>query len=373
MVEALQLEEHVRRDMENLRKQVRRMADLVLTGLRASIAALVDRNRKAAYQVILADHRIDVLEGHIDRLCQEFLIRHIPVAAQLRFVVAVAKANSEIERIGDYAEGIARRAVTMSTTEGELIERDHLREMAELATKMLDQAVDAFLRGDVELARATLELDAKVNQLHKTVYAHLSHAREGERDLSTRFVLFGVASRLERVADRACNIAEEVIYVVRGEVLRHLPRHDLRVVFISHDNSCRSQMAEAIARSLAPGHLLFTSAGTVAGTLDPGAVKYLATRGIDMARARAKTLDDVGPLDDYNVVVTLSHEAEEQCPPVPYKAVALNWELADPSRVQGDAATAEKAYADVYAELDAKIRELIESLVGAHADREEDE
>jgi len=95
------LAEHLQRDMDALRERLRGMGDLVLKQLHDAVHAFAEANRKRAYAVILKDHQIDVIEQHIDRLGQEFLIRYMPVAQQLRFVVAVAKVNSELERIGD--------------------------------------------------------------------------------------------------------------------------------------------------------------------------------------------------------------------------------------------------------------------------------
>jgi phosphate transport system protein len=372
MVDTTYLEEHLRRDTEALRRQLRTMGDLVLASLEGAVAALKNRDRKAAYRVILADNRIDVLEGTLDRLCQEYLVRHMPVAEQLRFVVAVAKVNSELERLGDYAEAIARRVVMMSPIPDELPALAEIDELAQNALKMLRQAVEAFLEGNPELARETLDLDKQVNELNWAIHNELSHLETAETDVSVRFHLFGAASRLERVADRACNIAEEAIYVVEGQVLRHLPRRDLRVLFLCDDNGCRSQMAEAIARKFAPMHFVFASAGTTPGALDPGTVKFMAQKGVDISRHRPKGLTDVGSFDDYNVVVSLCHEAEEGRPPIPYKAVALEWEIADPSKDEGSEDKRAAAYAAVYTELEAKIRELIESMSGANADREEE-
>lgn len=366
------LDELIQRDMDGLRRQLRRMADLVLQALDDAVRALRDRDRKLAYSVVLTDNRIDVLEGHIDRLCQEFLVRHMPVAAQLRFVVAVAKVNSELERIGDYAESIARRAVALSTAT-EIPFQDRLLEMSRISFGMLREAVGAFLQDDIERAGRALETDSQVNELNRSLFQELSHPTGGEGNLTTRFVLLGVLNRFERVADRACNIAEEAIYAVKGEVRRHLPRHDLRVLFLCNQNACRSQMAEAIARAQAPAHFIFTSAGTDPGALDPGAVRFMASRGIDISRQRPKGLTDVGSLDDYHVVVTLSQEAKEACPTVPYRAVALNWDIPDPSKATGTPEEIEAAYAAVFDELRTKIGELLESLVGAHADREEEE
>lgn len=365
------LEERVEHDMGVLRRRLRRMADLVLQSLDDAVAAMANRDRRLAYQVVLQDNRVDVLERHIDRLCQEFLIRHMPVAAQLRFVVAVAKVNSELERIGDYAESIARRAVTLSSY-GELPEKERIVEMSKIAFQMLRSGVQSFLDGDADLAMRTVEFDREVDKMNTAIFKSLAHPAAEEKDLTARFVLLGLLNRIERVADRAENIAEEAVYVVRGQVLRHLPRQDFRVLFLDEQNSCRSQMAEGIARSLAPAHFIFQSAGTMPAPVDPVAVKFMAKQGIDISRQRAKGLADVGNVEDFNVVVTLSQLAEEACPEVPYGAMELNWELPNPSKATGSPAEIDGVYQAVYEELRAKIGELVEGLFGLYAQREEE-
>ncbi len=97
MSQPTHLDEAIDRDTETLRRRVRKVADLAIKAVEDSILSLKNRDRKLAYSVILNDNRIDVLEGHIDRLCQEFLVRHIPVASQLRFVLSVIKINAELE------------------------------------------------------------------------------------------------------------------------------------------------------------------------------------------------------------------------------------------------------------------------------------
>src|SRR5262249_1989155 len=227
----LHLEEKVQHDTDVLRRRLRRMADLVLTSLDDAVAAVANRDRRLAYQVVLQDNRVDVLERHIDRLCQEFLVRHMPVAGQLRFVLAVGKVNAELERIGDYAEAIARRAVTLSQYPP-VAEIGQMVEMSKIAFQMLRQAVQAFLTGDSDLAMRTLGLDRQVDAMNDSIYKSAARVSEGEKDLTARFAFVGLLQRIERVADRACNIAEEAIYVIRGQVLRHLPLHDIRVLFL---------------------------------------------------------------------------------------------------------------------------------------------
>ncbi len=358
------LEQHLERDTEALRERLRKMADMVLGQLEDAVSAFSESNRQLAYRVVLKDHRIDVLEAAIDRMCQEYLIRHMPVARHLRFVVAVAKVNAELERIGDYAEAIARRAVTLSKHD-EVPEKERTYQMSRVAFKMLRNAITAFINGDPEGAMRTLEDDQQVNEMQSALFEALAHPPEGMTDLTGRFAHLGLVNRIERVADRACNIAEETVYVERGEVLRHLPRFDMRVLFLCDHNSCRSQMAEGLARSVAPAHFIFSSAGAEPQALDKDAVAFMASKGIDISRQRSKGLDAVGPIEDYHIVVTLTEQADEVCPKVPYKAVKLVWNIPDPNRE-------ENTYEQVYELLEEKITEMTEGLIGAF-EREDDE
>lgn len=367
------LQERLEHDTDVLRRRLRKMADFVLKSLDDAVTAFAHRDRKLAYQVVLQDNRVDVLERHIDRLCQEFLIRHMPVASRLRFVVAVAKVNSEVERIGDYAEAIARRAVTLSHF-SEIPERERILEMSRISFQMLRQTMQAFLDGDADLAMGTLELDRQVDAMNDTIFKALAHPSAEERDLTVRFALLGLLNRIERVADRACNIAEEAIYVIRGQVLRHLPRHDIRVLFVGEKNDCRSQMAEAIARQLAPSHFIFQSAGTNPQALDPRAVEFMAKKGIDISRHRPKTLADAGKVEDFHVVVVMSDRgADEPVLQVPYGAMELEWEVPDPVKATGTAQEIEAVYESTYQLLRKEITELVEGLRGAHLEREEEE
>src|SRR5262245_48422736 len=137
------IHEKVQHDLDAIRRRLRRMTGLVLRALEDAITAVQTRDRRLAYSVVLSDNRIDTLERHVDRLCQEFLIRHMPVAAQLRSIIAAVKVNAELERIGDYAEAIARRAVTLSQYK-ELPGAERMYEMSRLAFQLLRQVSQAF-------------------------------------------------------------------------------------------------------------------------------------------------------------------------------------------------------------------------------------
>jgi phosphate transport system protein len=357
------LEEVIERDLQEIRDELEKMGRLVLKALNDAIHALQSRDRRLAYSVILGDNRIDALEGHVDRLCQEFLIRHMPVAGQLRFVIAATKVNSELERMGDYADAIARRTVGLVNIK-ELPTSDRMFAMAQQAITMVEEATAAFIGEDPDRAQKALGREAAVDELNHDLFHELAHPDRGEVDLTTRFALLGVLNRLERVADRACNIAEDAIYAVRGEDVRHQPRQEQRVLLLSKQDSTLGPMAEAMAQKKAPLMYSFISAGFEPGDIDTRMVAFMARRGIEVARNRSRSLDEVGDLDDFQVVVLLSKQAEDACPPLPYKTVALTWELPDPSIVEGTPAEVEAAYSRAFAEIDTKLGDLLHALLG---------
>jgi protein-tyrosine-phosphatase len=123
-------------------------------------------------------------------------------------------------------------------------------------------------------------------------------------------------------------------------------------------------MTEAIARQKAPLRLRFTTAGIEPQALDRNMVAYMAKRGFDVSRPRPRSLADVGPLDDFYVVVLLSKKAEDACPPLPYKTIALTWDIHDPTTTAGTAAEVEAGFARTYAEIDVKLSDLIAAMLG---------
>lgn len=353
------------RDLDELRAQIRVMSSHVLRALQDASTALRQRDRRLAYRVILADNLIDSLEGRIDRMCQEFLVRHMPAGAPLRFCIAAIKVNSELERMGDYADAIAHRIVTLHA-EKEIPAADGLATMFDRAIAVLSEAVEAFVTGDVERAQRAIALESEVDALNHAIFDQLSHPERGEKDLTKRFAVLAILNRLERVADRAVNVAEDALWAVRGEVWRHNPQREHRVLFVSPADATLGPMAEAIARARAPLKVSFASAGIEPRPLNPKMVAFMAARGFEVSRPRPRSMEDVGSLEDFYVVVTLSQEAEDRCPPLPYRTVQLYWDIPDPSRVQGNDSEMESAFEGVYRELEIKISDLIAAIVGAN-------
>src|SRR5436190_21417816 len=159
---ATHFEESLQRDIDRIRGKVKEMATLGEQALRNCLKALEERNRVLAYSVILRDQRIDELEKEVDRLCLEFLVRQQPVAGPLRLAYATIRINLELERVGDYAEGIARQILKLTATDVPIpVER--YAEIANLSIPMVHDAVKAFVEQHADLARKTVETERWVD------------------------------------------------------------------------------------------------------------------------------------------------------------------------------------------------------------------
>ncbi len=357
-------EETLQRDIDRIRRKVREMAGLCGMALEGCLHALADKNRQLAYSVIIRDQRIDELEKEIDRLCLEFIVRQQPVAGTLRFAYVTIKINSELERVGDYAESFARQILQLSSMNVTLpIER--YQEIAAIAIPMFHSAVEAFLAQDTALARKTMEAEEKVDRLRHALNAEiLELSQEQKVPLAAVAPLMTIVNRLERVADQAKSICQETLYMCTGEYVKHTGSEVIRVLFVDEHDACKSQMAAAIGSSLKQPKFVFTSAGLERRPLDPKTVEFLAGRGMDISLQTPKTVDQVPHFDHYQVMIALTKAAQRVFPPPPTKAVVLDWSIADPSEVRGEPDVVEKAYAETFDYLKAHIRDLVEAVLG---------
>jgi len=359
------LEETLERDAKRIRRKMQEMAGLCGMALEGCLRALTDKNRQLAYSVIMRDQRIDELEKEIDRLCLEFILRQQPVAGMLRFIYATIKVNSELERVGDYAESMARQILQLAELEEVVVPIDRFREIAGLAMPMFHGAVEAFLAQNVELARTTMESEDTVDRLrHDLNELFLAQHQERKIPLEALSPLMAIVNRFERVADQAKAICEEAIYVSTGEYLKHAGSEVFRVLFVDEHNACRSQIAEAIGSSLGQPKFVFTSAGLDRQPIDPETVRLLKERGLDTTPLTPKTVEQVPHLDHYQIVVALAKEAHRVFPTPPTKAVCLDWSLPDPSKHQGPPEAIRAAYEQTFLTLEGHVRDLVEAVLG---------
>ncbi len=365
------LEETLQRDIDQIRDRVLRMGDLAEEALRTTLEALRQNKRHLAYSVILRDRYIDELEKELDRLCQTFLVRQQPVGAHLRFVYAVIKINNELERIGDYAESIARHFLALSGMETEP-PYDKLVGIGNLAIPMFRNALQAFREEDPELAKATMEQEGQVDDMRYEIHKELIALRDKRKIPSSALLpLMTIASRFERVADQACNICEEVLFMCTGVDVKHEGKGTFRILFVDEGDSCRGQMAEGIGRSLKLERFQFSSAGIAPRPVDERTVTFMAEKGIDISKQSSKFLHQILNLGSYAVIVSLCKEAEDALPPPPTKTVRLRWHIEDPSRLKGTEAEIRAAYEKTYQFLETHIRDLVEAVLGDGTKEEE--
>ncbi len=360
-----QLEQKLLEDVARIRDKVREMGDLALRGLEDSVASLTEGDTRRAYSAILRDSRIDKLESHIDGLCVEFIVRHIPVAAQLRFVHSVAKIVSELERVGDYAESINRQAILLAP-DADKIDFSKFEELASVAIRMMRQAIRSFLDEDLELAQETRTLDRRTNQLHQEIYRNLQREIPlDSEELARLFSLLSVANRYERVADQACNICEEVFYIVSGEVVKHRLRRDIQILFVTRAASPQGLIAESIARAVADEHFDFETASLGPGSPPPAAAKYLSSAGIDCSAYSPEPLEEIDDLRSYKAIIALGPEAAEAMaqPPLGYRSIVLDWNFDDPGNGL-DGESLREAYAKLFDDIEELVVKLIKSLHG---------
>jgi len=354
----------LQRDMDLIRRKVIEMSNLAERALKSSLQALVEHNRQIAYSVILRDQYIDEMEKELDRLCLEFLVRQQPVAGQLRFVYAVIKINNELERIGDYAESIARQFLAISALSPQPSYARFV-EIANIAIPMLRNAMQAFVDQNQELALATLELEDRVDGIRNVINSELVHLREkGELPLEALAPLMLIASRFERVADQSCNICEEVLYMCTGKYIKHKGVEVFRVLFVDESNASLSQMAEAIGNSLGISKFIFSSAGIMPQPMAESTLQFMAGKGFDLSRQSSKYVNQIVNLEHYQVIVALTEAAQVAFPPPPTKTVSILWEVPDPASVSGSPQEVQQAHEKAYQYLETHIRDLVHAILG---------
>ena len=219
-----QLQKHI----DSLKQKILFVGTLVEEAVAKAIAALVKRDRNLANAVIDEDDEIDRMEVDVEEDVVKILAIYQPVAADLRFVVAVLKINNDLERMGDLARNIAKRVVFL-TSAPRIDLADEFGEMATRVQSMVKQSLDALVSADPALAQHVCDLDDEVDELRTTVESQIEQQIEQHPERTEALLrLMSVARHLERLADMSTYIAEEVIYMVRGEIVRHVhaPRHE---------------------------------------------------------------------------------------------------------------------------------------------------
>ena len=216
-------------DLEAIRQKLLSAGGLVENQLKDALSALADCDSALAQQVISNDEGVNDLEVEIDQLCAEVIARRQPMASDLRLLIAAIKIINDLERMGDEAVRIARMAARLAEVERKDGRQFEVRHMGEHVRSMLRDALDAFARVDLELAMKVLEEDRVVDKEYASLTrALITFMMEDPREIPRALEVQWSARALERIGDRACNIAEYVIYFARGKDVRHHSIEEMR-------------------------------------------------------------------------------------------------------------------------------------------------
>jgi len=222
----LHLNQHISKrfneELEDIRARVLNMGGLVEQQLKDAITALSEMNVTLAEAVINGDYKVNALEVSIDEECTQILARRQPAASDLRLVIAVIKTITDLERIGDEAERVARMALHFSENKGNEKLLSGIVHLGEQVSVMLHGALDAFARMDTESAVTVAKSDSKADREYEGILRELmTFMMEDPRSIPHILDIMWSARALERIGDRSCNICEYVIYLVKGKDVRH--------------------------------------------------------------------------------------------------------------------------------------------------------
>ena len=211
---------HLPREIEKIKKEILSLGAVVEDRFKQAIQAVTTEDLELAQQIIDTDFQIDEREVELEEDCLKILALYQPVATDLRFLVAVIKINNDLERIADYASNIAKRFKSSVADPGKF-KYDYTR-MAQTASKMLKMSLDALVHADVDMAYEVREIDAQVNTMRNEAYDSMKADIQNNPSMVGEMInMYLISRHIERVGDHTTNIAEEVIYLIEGETIRH--------------------------------------------------------------------------------------------------------------------------------------------------------
>ncbi|MES9853854.1 MAG: phosphate signaling complex protein PhoU [Candidatus Thiodiazotropha sp. L084R] len=354
------LEERLERDLSNLHDRVAKMAAQVQEAVKNSVYALQTGDNKLAYSTVLNDNPINRCMREIDRICHRFFAVHIPSGGHLRLLSSVIRANIELERIGDYAVTIAREAAQLSEPPSGNLGRE-LDRVASETMLMLQQSIKAFTELNSELAKSTMVMASEFEHNLDVIYTEMM-ANDDRQRVAEVLAIFVVFNQLKRTADQSKNLCEDTIFAVTGE--QKSPKV-FNIMFVDEDNSCHSQLAEAIARQNHPNVGNYRSAGRVAAdAINSDLIGFLEQKSIDYSPAELTTLDKLTEkeISDQHVIVSLQGKVSSYLPKLPFRTSAIEWGLgAVPEQEDSH------DYEHLYHELAVLIKDLMELLRGEDA------
>lgn len=212
---------HLQIEMKKVQKGLIDLSVLAESSLDKALQSVKDHDLEMVNEVILQDKKIDMMEVQLEEECLKILALYHPVATDLRFIVTVLKINNDLERVGDLAVNIAKRTRHLIKSDMPNLPFD-FQKITSLTKFMLRACLDAFIRLDVSLAEEVCKTDDEVDRLHKDTYKNVAKRMQSEPHQAEALIqCLSISRHLERIADYATNIAEDVIYLTEGKIVRH--------------------------------------------------------------------------------------------------------------------------------------------------------
>lgn len=211
---------HLQREIDKIKKEILSLGAMVEDRFKQAIYAVKKKDLQLAQKIIDTDYKVDEREIEVEEECLKILALYQPVATDLRFLIAVVKINNDLERIADYAANIAQRYIT-SSADADKFQYDY-SPMADQAGRMLRMSLDALVRMDVDMAYDVRDMDTEVNRMRNEAYDTMKEDIQNRPERVTEIInMYLISRHLERIGDHTTNIAEEVIYLIEGEIIRH--------------------------------------------------------------------------------------------------------------------------------------------------------
>ncbi len=211
---------HLQKEIEKLKIQILSLGAMVEDRFQKAIYAVKTQDMELSRKIIKTDFEIDEREIEVEEECLKILALYQPVAMDLRFIVAVIKINNDLERIADYATSIAKRYISSSQDPGKF--KYDYTSMADKVAKMLRLSLDALVRMDVDMAYIVREMDSDVNIMRNDAYDSMKKDIQKYPVMVNEIInMYLISRHLERIGDHTTNIAEEVIYLIEGDIIRH--------------------------------------------------------------------------------------------------------------------------------------------------------
>ena len=320
-----QLEQRLARDLDDIRSSIHRLGIAVHEGLSKAVEALVTGDSRLSYQVILGDHPVNREVDALNLKCHRFIAKHLPSAGHLRFISSSLRIIILIERLGDYAVTISRESVQMKSTPSGDFKND-LEKMAGDALTMLHRSLTAYSSQDPELATSTSKLASSVD---RDFLVTLSDLLGQDMDLLTRseqFARLVIVRQIERVADQAKNLCEEVVFSSTGKTKQ---RRRYRLLFLDAEDNAATQIAVALCRKLHADRISSSSLGkTPAEAISRDIQNLCEERGLELSGQDPSGIySDSEHWRDHDVLITLNSDIADYCSELPYGVVPIRWDL----------------------------------------------